>query len=198
MALRTSYQSMTGADLKAERKAAGLSQAKLASLAGIHRLSVCYWEKKSVVGRRYDWAANRMLEVLGIKVLYVYAPSTRARGDGVLVDSQQEWLDRQYARLKEKALEQAARYRQPCSAKTRKGHPCRLMSERGKRRCKFHGGMSTGPRTAAGKAKIAAVQRKRWADRRVCQLQVTSTVKSPTFSASSTGEIGAAPTSSTG
>ena len=155
---------MTGVELKAERNAAGLSQAKLANLAGIHRLSVCYWEKKAVVGRRHDWAANRMLKVLGTKVLYINWTNTRARGDGVLVDSQQEWLDRQSSRLKEQALEQVARYRQRCGAKTRKGHPCRLMSEPGRRRCKFHGGLSTGPRTPAGKERIAVAQRKRWAE----------------------------------
>jgi hypothetical protein len=32
----------------------------------------------------------------------------------------------------------------------------------GKRRCRFHGGMSTGPRTKAGRARIAEVQRRRW------------------------------------
>jgi hypothetical protein len=33
-------------------------------------------------------------------------------------------------------------------------------------RCKFHGGLSTGPKTAEGQAKIAEAQRKRWAARR--------------------------------
>jgi hypothetical protein len=33
----------------------------------------------------------------------------------------------------------------------------------GKRRCKFHGGLSTGPRTLAGRARIAAAQKLRWA-----------------------------------
>ncbi|WP_420026550.1 HGGxSTG domain-containing protein [Fuscovulum ytuae] len=47
-------------------------------------------------------------------------------------------------------------------AKTRKGEPCRNNSESGKRRCKFHGGMSTGPRTEEGRARIAEAQRARW------------------------------------
>jgi hypothetical protein len=37
--------------------------------------------------------------------------------------------------------------------------------ELGKRRCCFHGGLSTGPRTDGGKARIAEVQRRRWARR---------------------------------
>jgi hypothetical protein len=41
-----------------------------------------------------------------------------------------------------------------CGARTRKGVPCLVMVEPGKRRCRFHGGLSTGPRTAEGKARI--------------------------------------------
>ncbi|MFL6824824.1 MAG: HGGxSTG domain-containing protein [Xanthobacteraceae bacterium] len=48
------------------------------------------------------------------------------------------------------------------SARTRQGRPCRMAVEPGKKRCKFHGGCSTGPRTEAGRARIAAVQRRRW------------------------------------
>jgi hypothetical protein len=41
-----------------------------------------------------------------------------------------------------------------CGAKNRKGLPCqcKLLFKSG--RCKFHGGMSTGPKSAEGKAKI--------------------------------------------
>jgi hypothetical protein len=50
-----------------------------------------------------------------------------------------------------------------CGARTRQGAPCLVRVEPGKRRCRFHGGLSTGPRTAKGKARIAAAQRRRWA-----------------------------------
>ena len=43
-----------------------------------------------------------------------------------------------------------------CGAKTRAGTPCRKPALRGKARCQLHGGKSTGPRTAAGRARIAA------------------------------------------
>ena len=44
-----------------------------------------------------------------------------------------------------------------CGAKRhRDGHPCQAKSEPGKRRCRFHGGRSTGPRTEAGKARAVA------------------------------------------
>lgn len=32
----------------------------------------------------------------------------------------------------------------------------------GKRRCRFHGGLSTGPKTQEGRERIAAAQRRRW------------------------------------
>jgi hypothetical protein len=32
----------------------------------------------------------------------------------------------------------------------------------GKRRCRFHGGLSTGPKTEEGRARIAEAQRRRW------------------------------------
>jgi|GEM_PF-1646721 len=38
-----------------------------------------------------------------------------------------------------------------CGAKTRKGTPCKRNDIYGNGRCKFHGGMSTGPQTEAGK-----------------------------------------------
>lgn len=44
-----------------------------------------------------------------------------------------------------------------CGAKRhRDGEPCQALSEPGKRRCRFHGGRSTGPKTAEGKARCAA------------------------------------------
>jgi len=39
-----------------------------------------------------------------------------------------------------------------CGARTRAGTPCKLKSIFSNGRCKFHGGMSAGPRTARGKA----------------------------------------------
>lgn len=53
----------------------------------------------------------------------------------------------------------------PCGARTRAGHRCRAMPMIGKRRCRLHGGKSTGPRTQAGRAAIAASNRRRAARR---------------------------------
>ena len=53
-----------------------------------------------------------------------------------------------------------------CGAKTRAGGSCVVRVERGKARCRFHGGLSTGPKTEAGRARIAEAQRRRWRDYR--------------------------------
>ena len=50
-----------------------------------------------------------------------------------------------------------------CGANNRQGRSCAVRVEPGKRRCRFHGGLSTDIRTAEGKARIAAAQRRRWA-----------------------------------
>lgn len=50
-----------------------------------------------------------------------------------------------------------------CGARTRKGTPCRAKALPGKKRCKFHGGASTGPKTPEGRERISAAQKSRWA-----------------------------------
>lgn len=40
-----------------------------------------------------------------------------------------------------------------CGARTRAGTPCKQTGLHANGRCKLHGGLSTGPRTAAGRAK---------------------------------------------
>ena len=45
---------------------------------------------------------------------------------------------------------------QRCDAKTRKGTACQKLPLAGKARCRLHGGLSTGPKTLEGKARIAA------------------------------------------
>ena len=54
------------------------------------------------------------------------------------------------------------KHRPRCGAKTRAGGECQVRVEAGKRRCRFHGGCSTGPKTEEGRARIADAQRKRW------------------------------------
>jgi hypothetical protein len=49
-----------------------------------------------------------------------------------------------------------------CGGRRRRdGKPCEALSVPGKRRCRWHGGASTGPRTAEGKATVTANLHKR-------------------------------------
>ena len=43
-----------------------------------------------------------------------------------------------------------------CGARTRRGTACQKPPLAGKKRCRLHGGLSTGPKTPEGKARIAA------------------------------------------
>ena len=52
------------------------------------------------------------------------------------------------------------KHKRLCGAKTRSGHACRKPALKRKRRCRLHGGASTGPKTAEGRARIAAAQLK--------------------------------------
>jgi hypothetical protein len=45
-----------------------------------------------------------------------------------------------------------------CGAQTRAKTPCLSPAMKGRRRCRLHGGFSTGPRTAEGLARIRAAQ----------------------------------------
>lgn len=152
---------MTGAELRAHRKDAELTQVDLARRAGVTRDTVQYWERKAVVNTRAV-APRRFLAALGMRG----SPTPlRARGDGVL-DWTQQILQQQ--RAHETVAPSAAPTSPPllCGACTRKGHPCRNPPEPGRSRCKFHGGMSTGPKTPEGRARIAEAQRRRWASHR--------------------------------
>jgi DNA-binding XRE family transcriptional regulator len=200
------YSRLTGQELAALRREAGMTQTQLALLAGFGRHAVSYWETKPTVDPR-GWAPKRMFEVLGITVVPQLETSTRAGArarHGVLSDLDRyiaEAMARGKARLAAKerttqarraataratqerltARERAAqtRRRVPCGARTRKGQPCRMLSVPGRRRCKLHGGMSTGPRTAEGRARIAEAQRRRWRQRATGEQRPEDTAPAP-------------------
>ncbi|MGH8031308.1 MAG: HGGxSTG domain-containing protein [Luteimonas sp.] len=87
--------------------------------------------------------------------------TSRARAgaddSGTLAKPTPELTD-QYARAYEFAGTRPSKSpRARCGAKRhRDGQPCEARPEPGKRRCRFHGGRSTGPRTGEGKARAMA------------------------------------------
>jgi hypothetical protein len=76
---------------------------------------------------------------------------------------------------RERAAEERARLRKlrnkPCGARTRAGHPCQRKGLGKGGRCRNHGGMSTGPRTPEGRARLSALLKARWALSRASALQ---------------------------
>jgi hypothetical protein len=72
------------------------------------------------------------------------------------------WKDRHMPLASDQTSPSRRKGRRLCGAKTRAGGCCQVRAEPGKARCRFHGGKSTGPKTEAGRARIAEVQRLRW------------------------------------
>lgn len=154
-------ESMTGAELAKLRRAAGLSQTALGRRVGIGRHAVSYWEQKPKLDP-YAHAVRCIAEVLDVPK----PPPSRILTFTFPRVALPRWLVAEKVRLETMAAklkECAAQRRVSCNAKTRKGTSCKMKSEPGKRRCKFHGGKSTGPRTPEGKARIVASNRLRWA-----------------------------------
>ncbi len=154
----------TGKGLRAVREFRGLSREALAKAAEIDPYTVRYWERKQF-WKKQGWAMERIVKALGLGHSY---SSTRAR-DIKGFNSMSARLDQMAEdplvdlRARQTAAPRPSTARVRCGAKTRKGHPCKAKSLPGKRRCKFHGGMSTGPRTPEGKAAVGAAAKARWA-----------------------------------
>ncbi len=149
----------TGKDLKAARIAKGWSQRKLARQAGVHHKAVSYWEGAEALDP-YGHAPARIAEALGGEFCDLHA---RARG-GVLSEAEDLGAIAYILEgIPKKLAKRLIAPRVTCGAKTRSGAPCRAKSEPGRQRCRFHGGLSTGPKTKKGRERIAQAQRKRWA-----------------------------------
>ncbi len=57
-------------------------------------------------------------------------------------------------------MEELPKLKSRCGAKTRSGEPCAKYPMTGKRRCRNHGGASTGPKSEEGRQRISAAQLK--------------------------------------
>lgn len=104
----------------------------LCTNSGILDAIVCEWGE--LTGIKYKEISRPMSPATRPELIHA---SARANDFG-------DWLAKHAAAAK-------AAKRVICGAKTQSGNPCRGKSLPGTRRCKWHGGMSTGPRTAEGK-----------------------------------------------
>jgi len=142
---------VTGDDLKQARKALALSRRHLAELCNLHPDTVRYWEKKPLVDYAGQ-APSLMIDKLGIPRPPVERTKRKQNQSafGYLVTPK---------RARHGVLEKQD---SKCGANTRKGTKCRANALPGKTKCKLHGGLSTGPKTAEGRKRIAQAQRRRW------------------------------------
>ena len=120
------------------------------------------WESRRAMisGLRYGVTVRTLNSEIWTKSIKTSdATSMRAR-HGVLQDLQ---MSRAPVANSNRVLRPPRRRDRPlCGAKTRAGGNCMVKVELGKARCRFHGGLSTGPKTEAGRARIAETQRRRW------------------------------------
>ncbi len=152
---------MTGSDLRDARLHRRWSQRELARRAGLTHKSVQYWERAAALDP-FAHAVKRMAEALRWRISRL---STRARHGVLPADDRDELSDVALAFLPRNLALRVVYRRVTCGAQTRTGAPCGAKSEPGRRRCKLHGGLSTGPRTTEGRQRISEAQRKRWRDR---------------------------------
>lgn len=162
---------MTGEDLRALRKAARLTQTRLADLAGVSRDCVQYWERTPSVDLS-SWGPRRIMQAIGKTgtvaayeahaMLWKVDHYAQARARAASAETSSS-VQARLAEAMEREAHRAARRRVRCGAKTRKGTPCQMKSEPGRARCKFHGGMSTGAKTPEGRDRIRQAQLRRWA-----------------------------------
>ena len=150
---RERRQSMTRIDYMPSREALGAIDGKRATL---RPGSVAATNSAVLNAIVTEWA-----ELTGIKWEEIESPKTSGnvpelkRHDAqarMTSEPMPDWLLRMMARAKPTPAKRVA-----CGAKRhRDGQPCRALSEPRKRRCRFHGGRSTGPRTEEGKARALA------------------------------------------
>ncbi len=156
----------SGLELASRRRRAGLTQKQLAKRAGVSRFTVSYWE--ALPGLDPDgWAVRRMAEALGWEMAsYRYKIrifADRDTPDCFAIIDNTAALQAVVSAGRAKSAARAAHRRVRCRAKTRKGTPCANWSEPGRRRCKFHGGKSTGAKTPKGRERLRDANRRRWA-----------------------------------
>lgn len=160
-----------GAQIRAGRALLGWSRQDLATRARLHSNSIAYWEGTPAIARR-SVACERMeaaMNAAGVMFFsrphpgaYLRTHSTIFGQDGA--PSQHGVL---HARPKTPGKTNGRRQlkvdmsKSSCGAKTRKGTPC-SNKPMANLRCRFHGGLSRGPRTESGRRRISMAQKKRW------------------------------------
>ena len=142
-------------DIKVARKKAGWTQTELAQRAGFARGAVSHWENEQTMVA--GMAAAAFVEALT-------DAGQQIESEGFRLNRFEAKFEYDVRVLHDKELQRRDSIR--CKAHNRKGERCRAKALPGRRTCKHHGGLSTGPKSEAGKERIRQAQKKRWAEYR--------------------------------
>lgn len=143
--------STSGSTLRDARMSCGASIRAVARAAGVAPSTVARWERTI----RLPIAPTRALQNIALTL------SVRIfEREGPNLEGPHAHISPQEVKVRVVAL---------CNARTRSGHKCKNAPTVGKRRCRLHGGLSTGPRTMAGRLKCSYAARNMWERRRGSQ-----------------------------
>lgn len=132
----------TGGDLRRRRlEHFKTSLREIAEAAHVAPSTVLRWERQEQLPQRPSRALGNILKALRVRKFY----ERRLVFEGPY-----------------EALRPSKRAPITCGAKTRSGGSCHKSPLAGKNRCRLHGGLSTGPRTSAGRAKCSEAASKRY------------------------------------
>ncbi len=134
-----------GSDLRNARLSYDASIRKVARYAGVSPSTVMRWEGIDFLPLATTVALRRIAKALRVRLFQKRRPRiSRVHGVPDLVLT----------------------FPSSCKAKTRACQPCKNRPIPGKMRCRLHGGLSTGPKTAEGRARCRAAALESWERRR--------------------------------
>jgi transcriptional regulator with XRE-family HTH domain len=170
----------TGAQIKAARALLGWTIDDLAEVAGVNPNTVIRWEGMIAIPLRTPYGVQRITTALGKNDVIPFAeptpgvrlaerpifatPKARARaGHEVSPPTEKITPPVQHPIVTKQPSREPMRPRRACGAHARStGKPCQRPAL-ANGRCVNHGGLSTGAKTAEGRARIAEAARRRWA-----------------------------------
>jgi hypothetical protein len=141
-----------GTELARLRGRAGMSLEDLATAAGYSALLVGYIESKP--GPLSGAAVGRLRAILDQRIAENWL-APKAGSPAVTPHKTMSIVEA----VKPKA--RVSHFHGPCGAKTRAGTPCKAKAVYANGRCKLHGGLSTGAKSAEGIQRIRDAQRRR-------------------------------------
>jgi len=144
-----------GSGVQNLRKAHGVTQRQLAKAAGLHVNSIHRLERFETLPETSWYSVG----LVGLALREIASAGISPQG---------VWARAMWSVTADTV---SSRRKKECGARTRKGTACRAKAL-ANGRCKFHGGLSTGPRTAEGRARIRQAQLQRWARWRVARNKV--------------------------